>query len=373
MNDDYVVHQTVHAQSCHAGNWRWQVPWTEGNMLQEEIAALQFEINFLQSIQCGLPNNISTPTGQMSAKQIPGGMCLEFQLNVQVVTTSAIAMPGALNEQSGRSLNNGQGITVPLVFRDDGTFEGYGSGSDAGTVRGAAPGETVSGQFGHTQSIAVSGTIQPGSCNTQPCQPDIMHLTLVGGPSQQITQAQARGVLNQNLQQATPTGAAQLQFDLPAYVGGSAQRTLLAAGIINSNLTVNLLQANNGTPAIAAGGSLLYELQKCRATGVQAGGGSAGVVIPGMENFGGPQDNGSSAATILVSETIHTVDVTTNQGPAVVTVNEAIHLVDAISSTTNTNIVVHEVVQVGDTASAAQPTAVQVKEGISLTDTISAH
>jgi len=39
------------------------------------------------------------------------------------------------------------------------------------------------------------------------------------------------GVLNQNLQQATPTGAAQLQFDLPAYVGGSAQRTLLAAGI----------------------------------------------------------------------------------------------------------------------------------------------
>jgi len=158
-------------------------------------------------------------------------MCPEFQLNMQVVTTSAIAMPGALNEQSGRSLNNGQGITVPLVFHDDGTFEGYGSGSDAGTVRGAAPGETVSGQFGHAQSIAVSGAIQPGGCNTQPCQPDIMHLTLVGGPSQQITQAQARGVLNQNLQQATPTGAAQLQFDLPAYVGGSAQRTLLAAGI----------------------------------------------------------------------------------------------------------------------------------------------
>jgi len=139
-------------------------------------------------------------------------------------------------------------------------------------------------------------------------------------------------------------------------------------------MTVNLLQANNGTPAIAAGGSLLYELQKCRATGVQAGAGAgAGVVIPGVENLGGAQNNGSSPATILVSETIHTVDVTTNQGPAVVTVNEAIHLVDAISSTTNTNIVVHEVVQVGDTASAAQPAAVQVKEGISVTDTITAH
>ena len=286
LSESYAVHQSAHAQSCHVGNWNWQNPWKSVTMLQEEVAALQTEIDFLQSIKCGVANSGTVPTGQTIPAQVPQtGMCTQFQLNIQVVTTSAISIPGALNEQSGRSLNNGQGISVPLVLHDDGTFEGFGSGSDAGTAYGAAPSEVVSGQFGHMQSIAASGVIQPGSCSTQPCQPDVMHLVLVGGPSQQMTQMQARGAVNRNIQQTTPTGAAQMQFDLPAYIGGSAQRTLLATGIINSGMTVNLLQADNGTPVLPDGSSLLYVQQQCKVASVGRGGGAgggAGVVIPGV-------------------------------------------------------------------------------------------
>jgi hypothetical protein len=373
MNDAYSVHQVVHAPSCHAGTWKWQVPWTETNMLQEEVSALQFEIDFLQSVQCGLPNNSNAAAGQPPSAQIPSGMCPAFQLNVQVVTTTAISMPGMLNEQSGRSLNNGQGISVPLVFNDDGSFEGVGSGTDAGAVSGAAPNEVVNGKFGHMQSVMASGVIEPGSCTTQPCQPDLMHVVLVGGPSQQITQAQARGALNRNLQQTTPTGAAQMQFDLPAYVGGSVQRPLLATGIINSNMTVNLLQAQNGTAALPEGSSLLYELQKCRTTSapVVAGGG-AGVVIPGIENLAGSQNNGAPV-TININETIHAGDVVTNSSPVVVTVNEAIHVSDSVGSATGLNIVVNEPVHVTDAAAVPLPATIQVKELVHVGDAATAN
>ncbi len=359
MNDSYMVHQVIHAQSCHAGRWKWQSPWNYVNMLQEEVAALQTEIEFLQSIKCGLPDDKGAPTAEAPPNQTQHpGICPQFQLNVQVITTSAISMPGMLNEQSSRSLNNGQGISVPLVFHDDGSFEGSGLGIDAGSAYGAAPGEVVSGGFGHMQSIAASGTIQPGSCTTQPCQPDVMHVVLAGGSSQQVTQMQARGQVNRNIQQTTPTAAAQMQFDLPAYVGGAAQRTLLASGIINSNMTVSLLQAENGTPALPEGSSLLYSMQQCKGPGgATPSGGGAGVVIPGVTDVATPpgtggaapsQNEGNSAVTINVTETIRTADVTASQKSVAIVVNESIHVADAASPATSAVIFLNEAIHVGD-------------------------
>ncbi len=378
MNDSYTVHQVVHAQSCHAGRWKWESPWNYVAMLQEETAALQTEIEFLQSIQCGLPDNAGTPTGVAPPTQTPlPGMCPQFQLNVQVVTTTAISMPGVLNEQSSRSLNNGQGISVPLVFRDDGSFEGSGSGSDAGSGYGASPGEVVSGRFGHMQSIAASGAIQPGNCSTQPCQPDVMHLLLAGGPSQQLTQMQARGQVNRDLQQTTRTGAAQMQFDLPAYVGGSAQRTLLANGIINSNMTVMLLQAENGTPALPDGSSLLYSMQQCKGAigGVRSGGGG-GVVIPGVTDVvglpgagGGSQNNPNSPVTISVAETIHVTDAPAKS--LAILVNESIQVTDTASHAMGAAIFLNERIHVGD--QLVQTPAISVTESIHVGDASSVH
>src|SRR2546427_11152095 len=91
-----------------------------------------------------------------------------------------------------------------------------------------------------------------------------------------MTQMQARGAVNRNIQQPTPTGATQMQFDLSAYVGGSAQRTLLATGIINSGMTVNLLQADDGTPVLPDGSSLLYAQQQCKVASGGSGGGAGG-------------------------------------------------------------------------------------------------
>ncbi len=183
---------------------------------------------------------------------------------VQVVTTTGISSAG-MNEESARSLNNGQGIPVPLVLHDDGTFEGSGSGTDAGIAAGAGPNERVNTRFGHSQTILASGVIHPGSCATQPCQKDTMHLVLVGGPSRQIEEAQARGLLNRDLSNTTPTGAARLEFDLPAYSGSTAHRTFGPGGMINSNMDVLLLQANDGTPRLPEGSSFLYTQKECTA------------------------------------------------------------------------------------------------------------
>jgi len=188
-----------------------------------------------------------------------------------------------------------------------------------------------------------------------------------------MTQMQARGAINRNIQQTTPTGAAQMQFDLPAYIGGSVQRPLLAAGIINSNMTVNLLQAQNGTAALPEGSSLLYELQKCRTPSAPVvAGGSAGVVIPGIENMDGSQ-NSSAPVTININETIHAGDAATNSPPAVLTVNEAIHVSDSMRSATGLNIVVNEPVHVTDAAAVPLPATIQVKEVVHVGDAATAN
>ncbi|MGA8090770.1 MAG: hypothetical protein WCA10_26080 [Terracidiphilus sp.] len=258
LDQDFALHQQFHDASCRSGNWTWQTPWTDVTMLQEEVSALQAEIDAIQEtlkhLGCG-PGNRIVGKG-------PSPVCPQFMVVVQVITTTAINSAG-LTERSARSLNNGQGIQVPLVLHDDGTFEGFGKGVDAGAAAGVTPGETVRSQFGHIQAVAASGSIQPGICTSQPCQPDVMHLVLVGGPSQQMTMGQARGEVNRNIQQTTATGSARLQFDLPAYIGGTAQRSLLANSLINSNMMVGLLQADNGSPALPDGSSLLFAQKQC--------------------------------------------------------------------------------------------------------------
>ena len=249
----FAMHEQAHAASCSAGRWTWQSPWPESAMLTEEADALQAEYD-----------SIRATIDHMRCQQVSGPACAQFMVIVQVVTTTAIS-GGGLHEQSGRSLNNGQGIPVPLALHDDGTFEGRGSGVDAGSAIGVAPGETVQSQFGHTQTILASGTIRPGSCTSQPCQKDMMHLVLLGGPSRQIETAQARGWVNRDLSNATPTGTARLEFDLPAYTGSTAHRSFGPGGMINSNMDVLLLQADDGSPRLPEGSSLLFSQKECKA------------------------------------------------------------------------------------------------------------
>ena len=323
LDQDYAQHQRVHDPSCRAGNWKWQNQWTDTSMLQEEVVGLQLEINAIKETLKHLGCGERKPA------------CPQFIVVVQNVTTTAINVPG-MTERSGRSLNNGQGITVPLAFQDDGSFSGMGSGVDAGSAAGTTPNESVRSQFGHTQDIAASGTVQPGSCTTEPCQPDVMHLVLVGGPSEQMTQAQARGALNRNLQAATPTGGARLEFDLPAYIGGSAQKTFFSTPILSSGMTVNLLQADNGTPELPEGSSLLESLQECRATTPM-----------------------SARVEVKVNETIHEIDTVPLSSPPA-------------STTSHVAINVNESVQLKDgmPASGNMPHQIAIiKETVSVTDT----
>ncbi len=252
----FAMHEQAHVASCSAGRWTWQTPWLESAMLTEEADAIQAEID---SIKASLDHMACQQVGDKSP-----AACPQFMVLVQVVTTTGIATAG-MNEQSGRSLNNGQGIPVPLTLHDDGTFVGSGTGTDAGTAAGVTPNEVVHSQFGHSQTILASGVIRPGNCATQPCQKDNMHLVLVGGPSRQIEEAQARGLLNRDLSNATPTGAARLEFDLPAYNGSTAHRTFGPGGIINSNMDVLLIQTNDGTPRLPEGSSLLFSQKECKA------------------------------------------------------------------------------------------------------------
>ena len=254
LDEVYGVHQRGHEASCSAGKWRWQTPWSKDSMLEEEAASLQAEMSSidktLKQLGCGMVRAV----------------CPQFMLRVQNVTNSAASM-GGMVEQSSRSLNGQQGILVPLVFYEDGTFEGFGTGVDAGSAAGTEPGETVRSRFGHMQAVEALGQLIPGSCASQPCTPDTMHLVLVGGPSEQITEAHARGQVNRDMQRATPAGAARLEFNLPAYLGGSAQQTFLATAMLNSYLTVQILQGDNGATPLQQGTSLLQAQQQCKAGG----------------------------------------------------------------------------------------------------------
>ena len=400
LDQDYAQHQKVHDASCRAGNWNWQTSWTDVSMLQEEIVGLQLEINAiketLKHLGCGQQGQIAGTAPPVQ----PNQACPQFMMLVQNQTTSSFNA-GGLNGGSGRSLNNGQGIPVPLVFNDDGTFQGFGSGTDAGSAAGTIPGESVRSQFGHSQSIAASGVIHPGSCSTKPCQPDVMHLVLLGGPSQQMTQAQARGEYNRNMQQTTPTGAARLEFDLPAYIGGSAQKTFFSTPMLSSGMTVNLVQGNNGTQALPMGSSLLYALQQCKVTArpSTAGGGAAGVV-PVRENnppqtiqkSGGTVSNPSTAGIVIPG--LEGVPTTATSKPVPSSQNTNIGLVipglenGTMSSTApatherraapppstpagNLKVAVNESFQVFDVAAAPAPhLAVTVNETILPVDTV---
>jgi hypothetical protein len=243
FDQELSVHHQAHAASCQAGTWNWQFKRTLSAMLQEELSALQAEIDAIKK----------------TIDALPCQPCPQFIVLVQVVTTTAISN-SAIQEQSVRSLNNGLGIPVALVIHPDGTFEGFGAGADTGSGVGVSGPEVVKSQFGHLQAISATGTIRPGTSQ------DMMHLVLYGGSSTQVTTAQARGQVNRDLRQMTPTGAATMQFDLPAYVGSSAQRTLSATSMINSLMQVKIVQASNGAPPVPEGGSILYSVQSCKAS-----------------------------------------------------------------------------------------------------------
>jgi len=360
LDQDYAQHQRVHDASCRAGNWNWQTQWTDTSMLQEEVVGLQLEINSIEEtlkhLGCGEPKPV----------------CPRFMVVVQNVTTTAINVPG-LNERSGRSLNNGRGIMVPLVFHEDGSFEGAGSGMDAGSAAGTIPSESVRSQFGHTQDIAASGTVQPGSCATEPCQPDVMHLVLVGGPSEQVTQMQAWGAVNRNMQAATPTGEAHLEFDLPAYVGGSAQKTFFSTPILSSGMTVNLLQTDNGTPELSEGSSLLYSLGQCKAaapTSTTANGGAVGIVTPGLEGNNPPASSRPLPVKIHVDETIHTADATPVEPGLILKVDETIHTADITPVNPGLILKVDEAIHTVDTAPVKPGVLLQVHETIHTADAV---
>jgi microsomal dipeptidase-like Zn-dependent dipeptidase len=276
-----AAHQAVHDPSCRAGRWSGQQPWTTRAMIEEELQANQAELTYLQS-EAGRPS---------CACASP------FALVVQVVTASAISMPG-MNESSSRSLNGQQGIVVPVILHPDGTFEGQGSGTDSGNAAAYAAGGYAKSQFGHAQTIQASGVITPGNCSTQPCGPDMMHLVLsgVGGPQTADMQARFPGY-SANMSQVTPGGAAVLQFDLPANVGQQAQRVLLDMGMLKSNMSVTIV---SGDPTGSQqGASLLYSAQQCRQSNAAASGGGApaavGVVgVSGGSGLAGPTPGGGS-------------------------------------------------------------------------------
>jgi hypothetical protein len=266
LDQDWAAHQQAHKQSCQAGRWGWQNMWTIKDVHQEEINADQAEVDFLQ------------PEIVRLACQCP-----HFMIMVQVVTTTSASV-GPLTERSGRSLNGMNGIPIPIVLHDDGTFEGFGSGSDAGTASAQAGPASVNSQFGHQVSIRATGKILPGDCTTRPCKPDMMHLVLAGVTSQQAQQLHATGPgVNMTIRDTTPGGAGVVEFDLPAYVGESAQKIFLANSMINSKMTVMIAPTaltQPGTLQASAGGSLLYSVLECRLAQVlppgERGGGHPG-------------------------------------------------------------------------------------------------
>jgi hypothetical protein len=368
LNQDFAVHQIGHDASCRVGNWSWQGSWAEKDMLLEEG-------NTIETERAVIDETIKRMGGCSAAK-----VCAQFGIIVQNITTSSINMPGALREQSARSLNNGQGVAIPLTFHADGSFEGFGTGSDAGSAVGAGPGEVVSGRFGHSQSITASGYIRPSGCNTQGCQ-DVMHLVLAGGAASQARDMQARGVINRDVNSPTPTNAATVEFDLPAYVGGSAQKTFFATPILNSYMTVNLVQANSGTQALPVGSSLLYSLQQCKlgaAAPAGGGGGAAGVVIPGLEGNmppagGGPKGTSPGLGISVPGLEGYNPPPNSGQAPVNVQITETIHTTDAApaGSSSPVNVVITENIKVSDgVGPAANGVGIVINEPVHATDSV---
>jgi len=279
-----AAHQAVHDPSCRAGRWSGQQSWTMRAMIEEELQANQIELTYLQS----------------EARRPSCACASPFALVVQVVTASAISMPG-INESSSRSLNGQQGIVVPVNLHPDGTFEGQGSGTDSGNAAAYAAGGYAKSQYGHAQTIQASGVITPGNCSPQPCGPDMMHLALsgVGGPQTADMQARFPGH-SANMNQVTSGGAGVLQFDLPAYVGQQAQRVLLDMGMLKSNMSVTIVSGD--ATGAQQGTSLLYSAQQCGQpkAGPSGVGAPAPVAVVGVSEgggLGGPAPGGNSNPT----------------------------------------------------------------------------
>ena len=364
LNQDFAVHQIGHDASCRAGNWAWQTPWLEKDMWLEEGNTIETEMNIISETIKRMGGCVTTQA------------CPQFGIVVQNVTTSSFNVPGALTGGSARSLNNGQGVTIPLTFHQDGSFEGHGSGTDAGSARGVSPNETVGGTFGHAQDIAASGYIRAGNCGVQPC--DVMHLVLSGGPNQQTTQMQARGVINRDLNGTNPTNAATLEFDLPAYVGGSAQKTFFSTPILNSYMTVNLVEGDNSRPGLPVGSSMLYAMRQCKfgaAAASGGGGGAAGVVIPGLEGntlppAGSPQKVGPAkpgTVGIVVPGLEGVTPASSTAVPASVNLQERVHLTD--QPLVPLSLSIPETIHVSDGVTPSPGLIVDVKEAIHISDT----
>ena len=370
LDQVWAAHQQAHEQSCNAGRWSWQNAWAIRDMLQEEISADQAEIGLLQA-----------EIARLSCQ------CPHFMIIVQVITTTS-ANAGPLTERSGRSYNGMNGVRIPIVLQDDGTFDGFGSGADAGTARGQAGPDLVTSQFGNQVFIRATGKIQPGDCTTRPCKPDMMHLVLTGATSQQanVAHATAPGV-NMTIRDTTPGGQGVQVFDLPAYVGSSAQRTFLATSMIHSNMTVLIAPAASsqaGGDTAAAGASLLYAVLECRLArvvlppapnpgggpggsgGGMGAGGAGGPAAAGGGGIGGglPGRGHQNEVLIAVREPIRVSD--TVLPPASVNVAEAIQVSDAVLPPVS--VTASESISVTDTV--LPPVSMSVAESVKISDSV---
>ncbi len=367
MDQAWAAHQRVHEQSCRAGRWSGQSLWTARAMFQEELDANQAEIDFLNAEIARLLCE-----------------CPRFVIRVQVVTTTQVSM-SAITEKSARSLNGMQGIPVPIVLHEDGTFDGFGRGSDAGRVDARGGPDTAKGQFGRQVFIHAYGKIQPGDCTTKPCKPDMMHLVLAGaaGP-QTVTGKATAGPLTMNLDQKTPGGAAIVELDLPAYVGSVGEKIFLAAGLINSKMTVVIQGADSSQPgaqATDAGASLLYTALECRLAKVpppvlKAGGppssgtGSGG--SGGGASGGGTGGSGSGAGgsgdkhsvNIIVKEWVHIPELV--YPPPIINVSETIHTTETILLPVQINVT--ETIHATETV--LPPVQINVTETIHALETV---
>jgi hypothetical protein len=413
LDQDFAIHQQMHSASCRAGYWSWQTPWTDRSMIHEELSALQSEIHAIQAavsllkcMQAGAGGSGSGSGGGSSNQQSSSGApayCkeednpdgdtdAEFKLVVQNITTTSVNIPGAVTEMSSRSLNNGQGIQIDIDVHEDGKFDGKGSGQDAGTVAGAAPAETVSGQFGHDQDISASGEINPGTCEGQQCQGDVMHLVLEGAESQQTGQFQARGQLNRNLEQNVSTGSGRIEFDLPAYVGSSAKKVFFDSPMLHSYMTVQIIPGKE-TPTLPVGTSLLYAEEQCKEakklrlganknklTSPKSGSG-AGITIPGltattMTPPSNGQANSDPAIVIpglpnLPTKLTPPPNKTNTQPPPslALKISEAVHLGD--SPRLPLSLVVNESIHIADTVQP--PVVISIIERVQVSEQSSTH
>jgi hypothetical protein len=358
-----AAHQRVHAASCQSGQWNWQRAWTMGAMLQEEIAAVQAETEAIHD----------------AIAHLPCATCQQFMIVVQVVTTASYSGTG-VTARMARSLNGPNGIAIPIDLHGDGTFQGYGSGFDAGTadVR-SSPGHAT-GQFGNQIFIVTTGTIQPGECRTKPCQPDTMHLRLAGATSPQIAKAQVTGApIPMGFTEITPGAGGEVSFDLPAYVGASAQRTLFNAFLVNSVMSVRIAPApaSPGLSAAGVGASLLYAAMECRIA--MAASAPPGQAPPASSGEGPPASGGShggGAGGSAAGTAGGVIVPPPGSAPVVITVNESLHVGDRFAPTGSPPpavITVSESVQIGDrlVPTAGPPPAVlTVVESIHVGDAV---